>query len=169
MDKPETIAALKLFLAVARADGKVDVDERRLLTALGRAHGISLGPSDPVDIDGELAKLKSAESKAFTFRVAVALANVDGKCTSPEHALLDKIRLALAPSSPLPLEVVEKLEGAVMKRARAEIDKATDAFLEDIAKRGETLGRAEYEKLLAELDAKKTAALEKAANEVPRE
>jgi tellurite resistance protein len=160
MDKVEIEASLKLLLALAQADGVVSGEERRLLSTLSRARGMtSVNPAELVDVDAELKKLKSTDGKEFAFRCAVAIANVDGKCTAPEHAFLSKLRQTLAPDAAVSFDIMQEREIALTRHARAEIDRATDAFLDQIATRGDSLPRAEYEKLLAELDAKKRAAL----------
>lgn len=114
-----------------------------------------------MNVDAEFAKLNSREARDLAFRTAVAIANIDGKCSAPEHDLLLKLRDVCAPGAPVDLGVVSEREVLRTRRARAAVASATDAFLDEIARRGDAMPRAEYEKLLAELDAKKSAAISK--------
>lgn len=156
------MASIKLFLALARADGTVDDEEERMVAVLAKQQGVEPSELDDVNVEEQLAKVTSAEAKEFVFRCAVALASVDGKCTATEHALLSKMRDALAPGETVPLEVMEADWAARMKTARGAMDRATDAFMDAIGARSGSIPRADYERLIAELDAKKSAALRSA-------
>lgn len=157
----ELDASLRVLLAVAAADGHVDPDERRLLAAAATRLGSALAirSVSAKELDGALAALASADAKDVTFRAAVALANVDGKCTADEHALLEKIRDALAPDASIPLERCEHDWAKRMRAARARIDHVEGGFLDRLAKERGDLTSLAYQKLVGDLDRAKTEVL----------
>lgn len=158
MNPIELEASLRVLLAVALADGEVASDERRLLAGVAEQLGVPLtiDPKAGDDLYAALHKITSEEGKRITFDAALALANVDGKCAPAEHEILMRIRDALAPQSTIPLEKTERQWGAKMKKARAEIDHVSDTFLDGIAAHRDSLTPLAYQKMVADLEHKKT-------------
>jgi tellurite resistance protein len=159
MKPGEAGASLRVLVAVAKADGKIDSDERRLLSLMGAAASIE---HETIDVEAELAKLESTSAKHLTLRAAVTVADVDGHCSPAEHALLEKIHRALGAGDELPLEAIEEEEIDVIRPVRGELERATANFLHEITARGEKLTQSAYEALVADLDKKKKAILGKA-------
>lgn len=93
----EALACLKILVAVARADGTVHHDERKSLAAALEGFQLPAGTSvesllaEKVDVDAELALLRSAEAREQVYRSAYFMAFADGSCTKEEQALLDRI------------------------------------------------------------------------------
>jgi tellurite resistance protein len=164
MSPEELRSSLRVLLAIAQADGDVDADERLLLAGVAEQLDAPLGSDEHVDIDAELATLASEDAKAITFRAAVAMASVDGQCSPAEHALLRKVRDALAPDDELPLETVETQWKARMRKTRTQLDRESDAFLDQVAANKSALTKEAYEKMVVELDRKKTALLKDAVD-----
>lgn len=164
MSPAELAASLRVLLAVAQADGDVDSDERLLLAGVAEQIDASLDSDERVDVDAALAQIASPEGKAITFRAAIAMASVDGQCSSDEHALLSKIRDALAPDDELPLEAAEEQWRARMRKTRARLDRASDAFLDQVTSNKASLTKEQYEALVLDLDRKKTALLKDAVD-----
>ncbi len=165
MSPEELRASVSVLLAVAQADGEVDSDERRLLADVASSLDERVRPHERVDLQAALAALRSAEARDLTFRAAVAMANVDGRCSPEEHALLTRLQAELAPGSAVPLEVMEEDFGARMQETRASIDRLSDAFLDEIAANERTLSQATYERMVATLERAKLALLRKAMGE----
>lgn len=167
MNPIELEASLRVLLAVALADGEVASDERRLLAGVAEQLGVPLtiDPKAGDDLYAALHKITSEEGKRITFDAALALANVDGKCAPAEHEILMRIRDALAPQSTIPLEKTERQWGAKMKKARAEIDHVSDTFLDDIAAHRDSLTPLAYQKMVADLERKKSDVLRHAISD----
>jgi tellurite resistance protein len=165
MNPAELRASLRVLLAIAQADGDVDADERRLLAGVAEQMDAPLGSDERVDLDAALTEIKSDDAKEITFRAAVAMASVDGHCTEAEHALLVKVRDALAPDDELELEAMEKRWSVRMRSTRAKIDRASDAFLDEVASNKASLTKEQYEKMVLDLDRKKTELLKTAVDD----
>lgn len=165
MNPAELRASLRVLLAIAQVDGDVDADERRLLAGVAEQMEAPLGGDERVDIDAALAEITSPEGKEVTFRAAVAMASVDGHCSASEHALLLKVRDALAPEDELPLEAVEKHWSTRMRKTRTQLERASDAFLDEVASNKASLTKEQYEKMVLDLDRKKTELLKSAVED----
>jgi tellurite resistance protein len=160
MQSTEKEACLRVLLAVARADGVVDEEEERTLAVVADQVGLS-GPSGAVlDVDAELARLRSPDARQLVVRAAHAMANVDGVCAPQELALLRKIHAAFGEAAP-DLEMAEQQWASRMSDAREGLARATSTFLRAVASLGDAPG-ASYERLVQELDASKRAALGRA-------
>jgi tellurite resistance protein len=161
MEPRELDASLRVLLAVASADGAIDSDERRLLNAAAERLGgtLHVRAVSPRELDDALSQIGTAEARDLTFTASVALANVDGRCTAEEHALLEKIRDALAPGGAIPLERCEHDWAKRMRAARARIDHVEGGFLDRLAKERDSLSAPAYQRLVAELDRSKAELL----------
>lgn len=98
MTEREAVAGLRLLVAVARADGAVNVHERNALaTALEGRSGLSVDQliDDAFDLEEEIAALRHLDAKHATFRTCLALASADGAASAEERQLLDHIRRGL--------------------------------------------------------------------------
>lgn len=96
MDPIDTVslASFRILAAVARADGTVDADERRVLEdALGTTHAGLLESllNDDIDLDAEVAHLPDEATRARVYRSAFALAYVDDHMAHDEVAILEKV------------------------------------------------------------------------------
>lgn len=109
----EALACLKILVAIARADGTVHNDERKSLAAALEGFQLPAGVSvdslleQKVDVDAELAAIKSAEAREQLYRSAYFMAFADGTCTNEEQAILDRI----AEVSGVTLEQRSSLDG----------------------------------------------------------
>ena len=164
MDPVELRASLCVLLAVAQVDGDVDHDERHLLSGIGSQLNVRVRPDERVDLPASLAALRSDEARELTFRAAVAMANVDGRCSPQEHSLLMRIRAELALPDAVPLEVMEEEWAHRMQETRARIDRISDKFLDEMAARETVLSQEAYERMVADLERKKDALLRDAVS-----
>jgi hypothetical protein len=174
MDRNETRASLRVLWALVRADGVVTPAELRLLELAAAHEGGGAAPSDPggVDLERELEQLQSEEAQRLTLKAALAIATVEGSVSAEAHRVLERIHRALARSQDEqapPARALATDEGAAADRMRdvqRAIAKETDDFVHRLARAGAAHGGVvdpnEYEKLVAELDAKKRALLDEA-------
>ena len=100
----EALASLRILIAIANADGTVHSDERRSLAAA--VESLALTPSllggktveqllaEDIDLDAQLAVLKSPDAREQIYRSAFFMAHADGACTPDEAVLLEKIAAA---------------------------------------------------------------------------
>lgn len=98
----ELLSGLKILVAVAKADGVIHDNERLAIESAletldlpEKATADSLLAMD-IDLDAELAAVKSSAVKRQTFDSACALAYVDGEASEVERAMLEKIRSAFS-------------------------------------------------------------------------
>jgi len=133
MDRTEARACLKLLLAVAHADGEVSSDEARII-ALHDPDGDTSLAAGAIDIEREAAAIRSEEAKARTFDAAVALADVDGRCTPAEHAILERIRVALGVTDAPGLARAEREWAERLAGPRADLARADAEFLKSLAR-----------------------------------
>jgi uncharacterized protein (DUF697 family)/uncharacterized tellurite resistance protein B-like protein len=104
----ESIASLRLLVAVAKADGVLREEERIALEAALRdyepdgehgvdpklALGLLLG-EDP-DLDAILGAIRTEDARTQVYGAAYAVANADGACSPEEAAVLDRVRRTFA-------------------------------------------------------------------------
>jgi len=152
MDPAEAVASLRILVAMARADGKIDLDEMALIREMG---GDSSMVGETFDVDEELRRLHSPAAKRLTLRAAAAMADVDGKCSKSEHRILQKIHRALGMEDELTLEAVEEEERAKVHRLRENLDSVTAHFLHEVAAKGSALTQSSYEVLVRDLNDRK--------------
>jgi uncharacterized protein (DUF697 family)/tellurite resistance protein len=113
ISETEAVASLKILAAVAKADGAVHKDELRSLAAaieslsfgdgsessrgaLPETQGFRIEEliEQDIDLDAELALLKSDEAREQIYRSAYFMAHADGACTPEETAVLEEIAAA---------------------------------------------------------------------------
>lgn len=167
MDRSEAQACLRVLLCLASADDEADDDKARLLRMVAEdAYAPAPAPAmlerTDCSLDEDLAQIKSGAAKDVTFRAALSLVEIDGRCTAKEHAILQRIHRAFGVSHPLELE--EAQAGAQAEEARGRMRAATDDFLHAVneASKSGDLPQDEYEKLVSMLEDRKRAALAQA-------
>jgi tellurite resistance protein len=162
MNHTEAEARLRVLCAVASADGEVDGTERQALALLGS--GDAGRPDGVVDVDREARRIGSLEARRATFEAAVAIASVDGQCTTDEHQLLERLRAALDLPDSFDLAVAEGEWGERLRPHRAELADADADFLRQIAAqvRLGALKTAEYTALVGGLRTRRDAILREA-------
>lgn len=93
----EALACLEILVAIARADGSVHHDERKSLAAALEGFQLPAGVTVEsllaanVDVDTELAAIRTAEAREQLYRSATFMAFADGACTEEEQRILDRI------------------------------------------------------------------------------
>jgi tellurite resistance protein len=163
MDRNEARASLRVLVEVARADGKLAGDQKRLLDVVAIHEYEDDDPPESRFDDGRdfaraLATIRSEEVRELTWKASLTLATLDGKCTTQEHAVLTRIHEALVPDEPL--EAVVEAEQEYVERVdeiRETMDRATLDFLHQMssASGGGKLSQSEYEQLVSRLALKK--------------
>ncbi|MBX3226442.1 MAG: TerB family tellurite resistance protein [Labilithrix sp.] len=105
MSQAEVTAALRVIGAVARADGKISDEERKLFrSAVAELVPVVEGKSledlltEPSDLEADLAAVTSPVVRRAVFEVAYAMATSDGAVQS-ENDVLKKIRNAFSVES----------------------------------------------------------------------
>lgn len=92
----EAKACLRALVAVAKADGRITDDElAALVSTLGTLPGSSdLAPylAEKVDFDQLLAEITSPQAREQLWQSAYGMVHADGKATSEEQKLLDRMR-----------------------------------------------------------------------------
>jgi uncharacterized protein (DUF697 family) len=91
---PVSLASFRILAAIARADGTVDDQERRVLEdALGSEHKGLLHSllHDPIDVDAAIDALPDEATRARVYRSGFALAYVDDRMAHDEVAILEKV------------------------------------------------------------------------------
>jgi tellurite resistance protein len=162
MDAREAQACLRILLAVARADGSIDDDEHHAIKQL--ASSLDVGAPrlrEELDLDAEIAALASADARRATFEAAIAIANLDGRCTKDEHALLERLQRGFELDGSLQLQAEEEAWSERLKEPRRILAKATVEFLHAVAEARKTgdLSQERYEALVAHLREERTRAL----------
>ncbi len=115
----EALAGLRILVAVARADGTVHSDERKSLAAalesleLPGGNTVDRLLAEEVDLDKELAELKSEAARDQIYRSAWFMAYADGRCSREEEAVLERIATVTAPAP----ETRASLERVFVERA----------------------------------------------------
>jgi tellurite resistance protein len=170
MESTESRACLRILLAVARADGHVDQEEARALEVLGELAYGSAAPrkTDAVDLEAEIAAVRSPGARRTTFEAAVALAELDGKCTPEEHRLLERLQRAFALDTDLELGADEAKWSSTLREPRKRLATAESEFLRTVAdlQAAGDLSEPRYEQLVAGLRARRAAVLEGALSGV---
>ncbi len=128
----EVLSGLKVLVAVAKADGVVHDNER--LAIENALEGVELPEgttvesllASSIDVDAELAAIKSSDVKRQTFDSACALAYVDGEASEVERAMLEKVRKAFALGDQIAAS--ERVKQA-LERAFAPLASGEDTFV----------------------------------------
>jgi tellurite resistance protein len=161
MTPAEQQASLRILLAVAQADGRVDFDERRLIEGVTAQLSASASAPRRGDIDPslELSKIVSDGARALTYRAALAVANIDGKCSAEERAILKRLHDAFGMKDELSVAEADSMDE--VRRSLREVGVATDEFMRAIgrAERDGNLTPQRYEQLVDELEQRKRAVL----------
>lgn len=163
MNRIEALASLRVLLSVARCDGKLSLDERRVIeVAAQRAYAPAAPPPDwasqKADLSRALAEITSPEGRRLTMKAAVAVAAVDGRVSREEHEVLETIFEALSEGEPpLDLSKAEEKYGDRMVAARGAIEHATQDFLHHVSEASHDgkLSQAAYESLVNGLEKQK--------------
>lgn len=100
MTETETLASLRVLVAMARADGILSPPEENAIEeAIGEAklEGVTLKSlfGSDFSLDDELAKIKTPEARRATYESVYALSHVDDAVTAQEEALLEHIEAKL--------------------------------------------------------------------------
>lgn len=104
LDEAEALACLKVLVALAKADGKIERDEKKSIAAAISSLQLPVGVTvegllaEDVDLSAELGKVASPEGREQLYRSAYFLAHADGNAAPEELALLDQIDAVSAPS-----------------------------------------------------------------------
>jgi uncharacterized protein (DUF697 family)/tellurite resistance protein len=102
ISEQEGVATLRVMVAVAQADGQLQAEEKEALTsALGgmKVPGIAdieVLFKEKIDLNAQLALIKSDEARAQAYQSAYGIAYADGECTKDEAAVLENIKKTLA-------------------------------------------------------------------------
>ncbi|NUO49767.1 MAG: hypothetical protein HOV80_13005 [Polyangiaceae bacterium] len=129
MTETETLASLRVLVAMARADGILSPPEEKAIEeAIEEANleGVtfkSLFVSD-FSLDEELDKLTSPEARRATYESVYALASVDDAVTAQEEALLEHIeaKLGFGPEQRSALrKLLDEAEDTVLPSHIAEV------------------------------------------------
>ena len=150
----ELLASLRILGHVARADARLRSEERLALEALAERDGGSAVEvlHDHTDLDTLLRAVTSPELRRRTLIEAVALANVDGRCSPEEMAVLERIRDGLSVPDGVNLVADSAAWKRRSKKVRDALENATTAYLHKVsAGAGKDLSMTEYERLVAEL------------------
>lgn len=163
MDPKETRASLRVLLAVALADGELDLEEKRLLDVVAQHQYEDDEPppsrfDDARELARNLAQITTPEVRHLTWKGALAVALVNGACSKAEHALLERIHAALEPDEPIPeITLAERKYGERMAIVEQHIAEATKDFLHQVKSgpNGERLSQRQYDALATALVRKK--------------
>lgn len=152
----ERLASLRVLAHVARADARIHSEERLAIEALGEAEpGFSVQKAlhEDTDLDSLLRSIVSPELRHRTLIEAIALANIDGRCSPVELAVLTRIRDAFGASAEIDLQADSDVWKRRTARIRESLDAATGAYLRKIHDESDhaALSMERYEHLVAEL------------------
>lgn len=94
-----SLPTLEFIIAIARADGVIQPAEREIIETYAEGllpAGTTLTTllEGPVDVDGILKRVTTAEARERAFEAGWALAKADGTCTADEQAILDRAKTA---------------------------------------------------------------------------
>lgn len=96
----EAVAGLRILVAIAKADGTIQDEERAALSSAlegvtlpkGTTVGSLLG--EDVNVERERAAVTGADARREIYQSAYGMAHADGRCTAEEQAILDGLRKA---------------------------------------------------------------------------
>ncbi len=117
---PESLARLKVLIAVAQTDGNVNSSERLWLESNVKQQNLPAGITwetlltEPVDLDRELPKITDLAQQELTYYAAYLLANTDSEYHPDERIIIDRI----ATTFNLTSAKVEQLQELVDKVSR---------------------------------------------------
>ncbi len=154
MTRDEADACLRILAAIARADGSISADEARALAHFGGAEGDKAAAdaqSSRVDITREAKRIRSAEARRATFEAAIAMAEVDSRCTREEHAVLVELRNALELDDVVDVLVAEREWAQQMTEPLRALADADRGFLLAVARERDA-GELSNERYVAMVD-----------------
>lgn len=163
----EASAGVRLLRAAAHAETTSRSDKERAIRVVASAAGLraSEGPSPrdrspAIDVEADLAQLKSPKLKALTLRAAFAIACLDEAQTTEGRGLLEKVCAALDPRGDGPA-TQEATWTTRMREVRGSFQRATDQFIRAVGRASsqEELSSERYQSLVLDLDARKLDAL----------
>jgi hypothetical protein len=167
IEEAEAIASVHVLRLLARTEDASSTEKNRAIRVVASATGIraSEGPSTmdrsaAVDVEVELARLRSPTLKALTVRAAFAIAYLDEVHTDAATDLLGRVCAALEPEGD-GLAANEATWVTRMRAVRRRHDAATDDFIHAVGRAAseEELSRETYASLVLDLDARKLEAL----------
>jgi nucleotide-binding universal stress UspA family protein/uncharacterized protein (DUF697 family)/tellurite resistance protein len=129
---PESLARLKVLIAVAQTDGDVNSSERLWLESNVKQQNLPAGISwetlltEPVNLSQELPKITDLAQQELTYYAAYLLANTDSEYHPTERDILDRI----ATTFNLTSAKVEQLQELVDKVSRFQ-NSSTGGAIED--------------------------------------
>lgn len=120
----EAVASLRLLVSVARADGVLHDEEKKVLEssldelweALPDEANLESFLDEDIDLDEQLGKLKGDEAREEAYRSAYLLAHADGECSPEEAKLLASVQKKLK----ITAEQVAATEQLIAKDEREE-------------------------------------------------
>lgn len=158
----ERLASLRVLACIARADAKIHAAEELALEALSRdeeAFSYRSALREECELEKLLDQIVSPELRARTLTEAIALANIDGRCSPQELEMLTRIRDRFGFGTDIDLVADSDLWRRRTARIRRALDDATTAYLhkvhDDAARPDFTV--AHYERLVSELTRAKEA------------
>ena len=98
LSEQEAVALLHVIVAVAKADGRLAADERKLIEAglaeakLDKVIDAKALFDDDFELGDHLPRLASPEARDDAYRSAFSVAYADGDCSPTERALIDALR-----------------------------------------------------------------------------
>jgi len=100
MNETEGLAALRILIAIAKADGKLLDEERNALehvlggTALPDGITLETLLKDESDLETQIQLITSDVAKRETYQAEVGLAYIDGDCAPSEEHILERLKFA---------------------------------------------------------------------------
>ncbi|MCX7806009.1 MAG: TerB family tellurite resistance protein [Planctomycetota bacterium] len=94
----EAVACLKIVVAMAKADGKLEEAEKRALEEAIKDLKIAGVPNvenlleEQVNLDAEVSVLASRDARMLAYESACSMAMADGECSQEEQRLLDRLK-----------------------------------------------------------------------------
>ncbi len=169
MTKDECTASLRLLLAMVRADGQIHPREKDALDFLAQrsfgegGHAPAHATATDIDIGSECAKIEDDTVKRLTMSAALVIADIDEERAPEETALLKRMHTAFGFSGEPEGAFLKTAHRARMGLLTMRLSEAHEEFFRAVARLSEAgAGDPEplaYERLLEDLDAKKTALL----------
>ncbi len=130
----EAVACVRILVALMKADGTIDPNERKSLVAA--VHSLELGErisvagllEEDVNIDEELSRIASPEACETTYRAACYMVHADGKLRPSELALLERITVSTKPSDEDRTRIARALQTPSKGKVAAFVDALSGMF-----------------------------------------
>ncbi|MGH7298414.1 MAG: TerB family tellurite resistance protein [Polyangiaceae bacterium] len=94
----EAVAGLRILVAIAKADGTIQDEERAALSAALEGVKLPAGTTvdsllaEKVNVEQELGAVRGHEARDDIYKSAYGMAHADGNCSKEEQQLLDRIK-----------------------------------------------------------------------------